>query len=177
MRVLGAILAGGASSRFGSDKAVALFEGRELIEHALDAMRPFADRMIVCGRNLAGRDSIADRPGPGLGPLGGLCAALAFGAENDFDVVLTAPCDTPVIPGDVFEALLAGKAGAFVANLPVLGAWPTALAPTLDRLLAAPGDRSVRNWARANGVAALDLPPIANINYPTDLIALGSSHG
>jgi molybdopterin-guanine dinucleotide biosynthesis protein A len=177
MRVLGAILAGGASSRFGSDKAVALFEGRELIGHALDAMRPHVERTIICGRELAGHDSIADRPSPGLGPLGGLCAALDFGACHSFDMVLTAPCDTPVIPALVFEALLARTAGAFVANLPVLGAWPTALARTLDRLLATPGDRSVRNWARANGIAALDLPPIANINYPTDLTALGSRDG
>ena len=177
MRVLGAILAGGASSRFGSDKAVALFEGRELIGHALDALAPYAERTIVCGRELAGHESIADRPSAGLGPLGGLCAALDFGAENGFDIVLTAPCDTPVIPSHVFDALLARTGGAFAAKLPVLGAWPTALAPTLDRLLAAPGDRSVRNWARANGIAALDLPPIANINYPTDLIALGSNRG
>ena len=177
MRVLGAILAGGASSRFGSDKAVALFEGRELIEHALEAMRPHVERTIVCGRELAGHDSIADRPSAGLGPLGGLCAALEFGASHGFEMVLTAPCDTPLIPAHVFDTLLAEKAGAFVANLPVLGAWPTALAPTHDRLLAAPGDRSVRNWARANGVAALDLPPIANINFPTDLVALGSGRG
>ena len=39
MRILGAVLAGGASARFGSDKAMAQFAGKPLIEHQAVAFR------------------------------------------------------------------------------------------------------------------------------------------
>jgi molybdopterin-guanine dinucleotide biosynthesis protein A len=35
VRILGSILAGGGSTRFGSDKALAQFAGRQLIEHVI----------------------------------------------------------------------------------------------------------------------------------------------
>ena len=38
MRVLGAILAGGQSRRFGSDKASASLDGKSLLDHVADAL-------------------------------------------------------------------------------------------------------------------------------------------
>ena len=47
--ILGAIMAGGAASRFGSDKALALFEGRPLIDHVAQALADQAAAVIVVG--------------------------------------------------------------------------------------------------------------------------------
>jgi molybdopterin-guanine dinucleotide biosynthesis protein A len=47
---LGAIIAGGKATRFGSDKAAALLNGRPLIEHVADGLREQVDALIVCGR-------------------------------------------------------------------------------------------------------------------------------
>lgn len=48
MTVAALVLAAGASSRFGSPKALALFEGRPLLEHVLDAVREAGiDEIVV----------------------------------------------------------------------------------------------------------------------------------
>ena len=43
MKLLGAILAGGRSSRFGSDKAFALLNGKPLIDHVIAALAAQTD--------------------------------------------------------------------------------------------------------------------------------------
>lgn len=168
MRLLGAVLAGGESRRFGSDKALALLEGRPLIEHAMAALARQAEAVILCGRE----GGVPDRPGPGLGPLGGINAAIHEAAARGCDAVLTCGCDVPLLPADLVERL---GAGGYVAEMPVIGLWPVTLAEGLDRHLAAGGDRSVRGWATAAGVPRVSLgEAIANLNTPGDLEALAA---
>ena len=101
MRLLGAILAGGRSSRFGSDKAVAVWQGRTLLDWATGALAPHVEATVICGRD----GGIADRPAGGLGPLAGINAALHLGAAAGFDAVLTLPCDTPTVEPALLDAL------------------------------------------------------------------------
>ena len=68
-RLLGAIVAGGRSRRFGSDKARATVEGRTLFDHVVGALSPQVADIVLCGRDWPGFDSLDDRPEPGLGPL------------------------------------------------------------------------------------------------------------
>ena len=129
-RVLGAVLVGGASSRFGSDKAAALWAGASLADHAAAAMAPFVAAVVRVG----GKAGIADLPHPGLGPLGGIAAALDHGARHGFESVLTIACDMPKVPDGLIEALLR-RAPSCCAEAPVLGHWPAALADELMRRL------------------------------------------
>lgn len=171
-RLLGAVLAGGRSSRFGSDKAMAPWQGRPLIEHAADALRPHVDALVVCGREHPGLASVPDRPAPGMGPLGGIAAALHRAGVGGFDAVLTIGCDTPLIPSELLTALLAAPGAAYAAGLPVMGRWPTILAAGLDAFLAQDRKHSIRSWAASVGAVELDFPDIPNINSPADLAAL-----
>ena len=50
MRILGAIIAGGTSSRFGSDKAAAVLHGRALLDHVVASMKCHVDTLVVVGR-------------------------------------------------------------------------------------------------------------------------------
>ena len=114
MRVLGAILAGGQARRFGSDKALALLAGRALIDHVAAALGPQVEALVVCGREHQGSTSVPDRPAAGLGPLGGLAGALHYAREHGYDAVVSAPCDTPLLPDDFggqVERLLAFTPG------------------------------------------------------------------
>jgi molybdopterin-guanine dinucleotide biosynthesis protein A len=172
--ILGAILAGGAARRFGSDKAMAPLRGRTLIDHVGDALEPWVDRVVVCGRNDGSSLTLPDRPAPGLGPLGGLAAALHFAEAHGFARVLTAPCDTPFIDPRVFETLTAANGPAFVESCPVIGIWPASLSHSLDDYLDRREDRAMRAWARCCGADALDLPAPINVNRPLDLEALGA---
>ena len=56
MRVLGAIIAGGQSRRFGSDKALAVIDGRPMIAHVTEALRPQVEMVAICGRDWPGLD-------------------------------------------------------------------------------------------------------------------------
>jgi len=167
--ILGAILAGGNAERFGSDKALALLRGRALIEHVAAALAPHVDAMVTCGRPYGDLPVIADLPRGGLGPLGGIAAALDHAARHGFDRVLTVPCDTPLLDPVLLGALRANDAPAIIAACPVIGIWPSRLAPDLVAWLSSTSDRSVHRWARSIGAAPLVHAAPTNINRVADL--------
>ncbi len=167
--ILGVVLSGGRSSRFGSNKADALLEGRALIEHVRALLAPHVDRTVVVGGD---RGDIPDLPRPGMGPLGGIAGALCHASDAGFASVLTIACDMPRLP-DGLLAALARELPSYCPDAPVLGHWPAATgAPLCVRIDAFP-DRSVRRWAQAIGALAIPAAvPIANINTPADLATL-----
>lgn len=168
MKLLGAIIAGGRSSRFGSDKAAALLNGRPLIEHVADGLRLQAGRLVVCGRSWPGLEDVPDRPMPELGPLGGLCGALHWASGHGFDAVLTAGCD--VLPIPVSLAARLGGGPACVAGQRLLGLWPVHLLPRLEAHLRSSGDRSVRRWVEISGAREIRIAAdLYNINTLADL--------
>ncbi len=169
MRILGAILAGGRSIRFGSDKAAALIGSRSLIEHAIEALAPQVSALVVCGRSWRGRTALADRPEAGLGPLGGLNAALHHAVEHGFDAVLSVPVDVFPLPPDLLLRF-AGKQAETLRRHHAIGLWSAGLAPALDRHLAA-GHRSIRSWIEVTGASSTDDAglDLRNINTPADL--------
>lgn len=173
MTVLGAVLAGGESRRFGSDKLAARLGERSLLDHAIAWVGSRTDAVVLCGRDVPGIASVADWPASGLGPLGGLAAALRLAAEQGHDAVLSIPGDTPVLPASLYDQLCAIGAPAFVRGCPVIGLWPASAAAGLSAWVQHGTDRSMRGWARTIDARALDLPePIVNVNFVTDLAAL-----
>jgi molybdopterin-guanine dinucleotide biosynthesis protein A len=165
-RVLGVVLAGGKSSRFGSDKALARIDGRTLLDRALAALEPQCQAVVVAGRD----DGLADRPHGGMGPLGGLCAALHHGAQHGFDAVLSIPVDGWDLPADLVGEL--SPAPAYVRDAPVIGLWPVSARGALDALLAEDTTHSLRAFAAriAARETRLSRQPV-NINTPADLAA------
>jgi molybdopterin-guanine dinucleotide biosynthesis protein A len=164
MRTLGAVLAGGRSSRFGSDKALALLGGRTLLDHAQAALAPLCDALVIVGRD----GGVADWPRPGMGPLGAIAGALDHAAAHGFGQLLTAPVDCVRLPGDL-RALLQ-PAPAFLASQPVIGLWPVAALGELRSMLDADDDLAVRAFARRVGARAVEsdfVPP--NVNSVADL--------
>jgi molybdenum cofactor guanylyltransferase len=168
-RLLGAVIAGGRSSRFGSDKAGALWQGKALIEHVVDALRPKVSDLVVCGRWHGDLPMLEDRPAADMGPLGGLNAALHHARAYGFDRVLVAGCDTPLLPEPLLDRLCASSDAALVAQLPIIGIWPSGLADALDAFLAEDRKHSIRAWAELAGAEAIDWPGLANVNVPGDL--------
>lgn len=165
MRILGAVLAGGESRRFGSDKAEALLDGKRLIDHAAASIAPFCETVVIVGRT----GGVQDNPAPGLGPLGGICGALTYGAEEGFEAVLTTACDVPDLP-ELLLSALAASPPAVAASLPVVGVWPTSLAGRLADYLESGSPRAMRAWCETAGATMVAWPePIRNINRPEDL--------
>ena len=172
MRVLGVVLAGGQSRRFGSDKALAEIAGRTLLDRAVATLARQVDTVVV-----AGRSDVADRPRAGMGPLGGLNGAMHHAAEHGFDAVLSIPVDGFDLPDDLIAEL--APAPSYAVDAPVIGLWPTAVRAELDAFLAQDQRHSMRDFAAQIGARAVSLSRLpVNINTPADLIAVKEhAHG
>ncbi len=132
-----------------------------------DALAAECDELVVCGRAWGGLTALADVPAPGLGPMGGLAAALGHAAQRGHDAVLCAPCDTPDLPAGLAARLAPGPAVADGQWL--IGLWPATLAARLQALLVAEGPISARRWVAVSEAALRPLPFVVNINRPGDL--------
>jgi molybdenum cofactor guanylyltransferase len=168
MRRLGAILAGGRSSRFGSDKAEFVVDGMVLLDHVATAMRPHVAQVAVIGRDWPGLVSIADYPATGLGPLGGVCGALRYAAAEGFDGVLLTGCDMLPLP---FDAILGKDTAMVIEEQPLIGWWPVSFAAPLAEWLGSPGNRSVYKWIDTIGAERISLSVrVHNLNTREDVI-------
>lgn len=165
---MGAILAGGQARRFGSDKAHALYLGKRMIDHVHDALSAQTREVVVCGRGQAEPASIPDLPEAGLGPLGGLNAALDYAGKAGFSHVLCAGVDAPNVPRDL-ATQLSGQGAAIAETQPVIGLWPVQLADDLGAFLNE-GGRALYGFAdRVKARRVAIHPPPLNINRPQDL--------
>lgn len=166
--MLGVVLAGGKSSRFGSDKALAEVAGRSLIAIAVDRLSGWCDEVVIAGREFGPARCIPDHPLPGLGPLGGLCAALRLAADEGHDLVLSCSVDCLDLPDDLPEQL--SPAPSCLAQQPVVGLWLTSASATLDAILESEGNHSMRRFAEAVGARLVETDwQAGNVNTPADL--------
>jgi molybdopterin-guanine dinucleotide biosynthesis protein A len=144
--------------------------GRTLLERAVAALTPLCREVIVTGRSEAPAPCVPDRPAPGLGPLGGICAALHHAQGRALDGVVTVPVDCLGFDDEVLAALLPGP--ACIASLPVAGVWPVGALPLVEAILAGPPPHSLRRLAGACGARAVTSShPLGNFNTPADLAA------
>jgi molybdenum cofactor cytidylyltransferase len=117
-RIAGLILAAGAATRFGSPKALAVLEGRPLLQHVLDAAAAtvLEPVVVVLGRAWAEieagirwrRENRVRNPDPGLGLASSLRIGLVTvaGLRPPVDAVVILLGDQPRVRPDVIAALL-----------------------------------------------------------------------
>jgi molybdenum cofactor guanylyltransferase len=97
MKVSGIVLAGGKSSRMGTDKASLMYHGKTLIQNALDILSPFCTEILISSNghehDALGYAVVADEI-PDIGTIGGIYSCLK---QIHHDVCVTLPCDTPFV--------------------------------------------------------------------------------
>ncbi|HEV2619663.1 MAG TPA: molybdenum cofactor guanylyltransferase [Acidobacteriaceae bacterium] len=91
------VLAGGRSSRMGSDKALLQLAGKPLIQHAVAKLHRLTANVRILSSNpaLAAYAPLLPDIHPGAGPIGGIEAALLH-STTDWNLIL--PVDVPFIP-------------------------------------------------------------------------------
>lgn len=146
VRCCGLLLTGGASSRFGSDKASARFEGATLAERAARVLEAVTEVAVEVGPGVSGLPSVRDG---GAGPLAAVAAGL--GAVRSDAPVLLLACDLPLV-GTELLGWLAGYpaagsvvplAGARLVPQPLCSRWSPAALGAVASLVAG-GERSLR---------------------------------
>lgn len=102
---VGFVLAGGQSTRMGADKALVSFGGRPLIAYALEVLRQAGLSASLAGARspLAAYALVIEDSEPGLGPLTGICAALASTSARR---AVFLPVDWPLLPASLIVFLL-----------------------------------------------------------------------
>jgi molybdopterin-guanine dinucleotide biosynthesis protein A len=161
----GILLVGGASTRFGSPKALASFGGETLAERGWRLLGEACAETIAVG----GREGLPfpTLPDPGTGPV----AAIAEGLRRAAcDVAVVIPVDMPLLTADALQRLARACREAAVAQD---GPLPCAVA---RRMLPAfeTQERRLRTVLAGLDTARVELETrlLANVNTPADLARL-----
>ncbi len=179
------ILAGGRATRMGGiDKGQILFQKKPLIAHVVARLIPQTDEILINAnraieayKTLGYRvlqDEIADY----AGPLAGMQLGLKYASCN---YVLTAPCDSPLLPLNLAERLQAAltKNNADIAivtshgnSYPVFCLCKKSVLPSLNNYLTRDG-RKVREWQESLNHVYVDFSDcddaFTNLNTQEDL--------
>lgn len=105
-KITGIILAGGKSSRMGTDKGFLTLNGKLFMQHCMDALKTLVDETIIVSNNtdydVFGLKRIEDTI-ENAGPLAGLYTGLKH-SKTDYNLVLS--CDVPLINSKVLNKLI-----------------------------------------------------------------------
>jgi molybdopterin-guanine dinucleotide biosynthesis protein A len=169
LRLSGVLLVGGASERFGSAKALAVFRGETLAARGRRLLEEACDEVLVVGK--AGDRlpfPVLDDGAESRAPIHGVIAGLRAARH---DVVVVLPVDVPLVTPAVLRAL--GEAGAVPSErIPLPGAYPRALLPELEQRVAA-GELSLRGANRTT--LAVDEELLVDADTPARLAELAES--
>jgi molybdopterin-guanine dinucleotide biosynthesis protein A len=110
--VTGIILAGGKSSRFGSDKSLFEFNGKKLIEYSIATLQPLCGQILLSTNEpekyaFTGLSAVSDTF-PGCGPVAGIHACIE---QSKTEHHLVIGCDLPWLDTRLFEFILQNSFG------------------------------------------------------------------
>ena len=169
----GVLLVGGASRRFGSPKALALFDGETLAERAYRTLAAAFESVLVVGK---ARDAlplpfpVVDDGSDLRAAIVGVAAGLRL-ATTEISVFL--PTDMPFVTPELLVRLAGAAKAADVAvpqTGPLPGAYRRSALPVLERRIAA-GDLALHHALAEleTSVVGGNLEALRNVNTPEDL--------
>jgi len=102
----GVIMAGGKSSRMGSDKGLLPFRGKLLIQYSIDLLKSFCSELLISTQNEEyaqfGIPLVKDEI-PDCGPIGGIHSALKASKNN---YIVAIGCDMPFVTTSTIQLLM-----------------------------------------------------------------------
>ena len=188
MKIIGAIIAGGKSSRMEArEKAFLELGGKSILSHLIERFGPQVDQLVINANGEPARFSefglvvIPDVLTSLTTPLAGLHASLQFAQKAKAEVLVSVPSDTPFLPPDLVSKFLEKTvaSGAAIASSGgqdhyIIGAWKTELLDDLERAIANDNLFRVKDWAHKVSAQKVEWPthpfdPLFNVNTPEDL--------
>ncbi len=186
--ILGVILAGGKSKRFGQDKSEVKLGDKTLIEHTLQKIKSKFSKIIIVSNSKILKDCtiIKDCIDGQLGPLVAVLSAMKWIKKNNFSYnwIATFPCDTPFFNISIIDEFIKvskqnNSLLYFVKSKEkrhnIFGLWSLQLIEILEKDIIENNYRKVEKWANKVGVKTINvsydnLDPFFNINTKEDLI-------
>lgn len=188
----GVLLAGGLARRMGGgDKALRQVGGKSILARVIGALQPQCAGLVLNANGdparLAefGLPVVADDVPGFKGPLAGILAGLDWIAAHrpDVEFALSAPTDTPFLPGDLVARLQHSQeqndaeiacASSGGGVHPVVALWPVGIRQDLRHALVEEDLRKIDRFFARYRLAIADWPiepfdPFFNANEPEDL--------
>ena len=163
------LLVGGSSTRFGSPKALAVYDGETLAERAWRLLGEACDERIAVGKGELELPFEVLHDGTDVrAPIAGVVAGLQAAQH---EVVVAVPVDVPLLTAASVHALAAACRDAAVPpSGPLPGAYRRRALPALERALA-DGRLSLRDALQELDVATVELDEreLTNVNTPGDV--------
>ena len=188
--ILGVVLAGGKSKRFGDDKTTAKLGNKSLLDHTIEKIEKKFDEILIISNNekhisikknvFSTKDLIEGH----LGPLVGVLSAMEWIKKHkkNYNWIATFPCDTPFFdenlvdkimncPKNSSKKLFFLKSGNRMHN--IFGLWSLELKDILLEDINK-GHRKVEEWANKVGSEIIEINDendynFLNINTKEDL--------
>ena len=188
-KILGVVLAGGKSQRFGEDKSQVKLHGKILIDYILtEIIDQFNEILIVTNNHIkfnnSHKISVTKDVIEGQGPLGGVLTAMKWIKNNNknYKWISTFPSDTPFFTKRELKVFyenidIEKDKLFFIKNKNtrhnIFGLWSLDLLNKLELDLKK-GERKVEVWANSVDVKIVDVDfdekdPFFNINTKEDL--------
>ena len=188
-KILGVVLAGGKSQRFGQDKSQAKLNDKILIDYILsEIIDEFEEILIVTNASInymkSKKISIINDFKEGLGPLGGILSAMKWIKKHNkkYEWISSFPSDTPFFTKKelkfFYESIQIKKNKLFFIKSNetrhnIFGLWSLELINQLETDLLK-GERKIEDWANSVGVNTINIEhknkdPFFNINTKEDL--------
>jgi len=185
--ILGVVLAGGKSKRFGEDKSTIKLNDKTLIEHTLDKIKSKLNKIIIVSNDkvLKNYITINDCIDGQLGPLVGVLSAMKWIKDNNYSYnwIITFPCDTPFFNISIIDKFVEVSklndsllyfAKSEEKRHNIFGLWSLKLIETLEMDIVKNNHRKVEKWADKIGVKTINIfyeevDPFFNINTKEDL--------
>ena len=165
----GVLLVGGASTRFGSPKALAEIDGETFAARGRRVLAEACDEVLVVGKAGELPFEVIDDGAGVRAPIAGVVAGLQSAAN---DVCVFLPVDCIRVTPDVIRALGDACRDAAVPQTgPLPGAWAKSALPLLERRLAE-GPLALYRTYDALDVAELQVEPslLVDVDTPGELL-------
>jgi molybdopterin-guanine dinucleotide biosynthesis protein A len=179
--MLGVVLAGGLSTRYGSPKALATVGGRRIVDRAAAAVLEAAECVVAIANDpeIARAVGIPARPDvhAGLGALGGIHSALIWAAEEGRAGALVVACDMPFVSVPLLRRMLtlapaadvvAPESGGRRGIEPLCACYATSCLPAIDAAIAR-GDTRVISFHDGVRVERIALEEVRTFGEPATL--------
>ena len=187
--ILGVVLAGGKSQRFGQDKSQVKLQNKLLIDYILEEIvDEFKEVLIIANEQIkfmqSQNISVTKDFKSGVGPLGGVLTAMKWIKENNkhYKWISTFPSDTPFFTKKelkyFYKKIEINESKLFFIKSKdtrhnIFGLWSVSLIEKLEADIMK-GERKVEIWANSIGVKTVNIDykkpdPFFNINTKADL--------
>jgi len=182
MKTTGIIIAGGKSSRIGTDKAFISYNNKMLIEYAISVIKPIADTIIISSNTpeKIKKFKVITDIYKNIGPVAGLYSCLKA-SQTDVNIVI--PCDTPQLTTALYKQMLSEfqkykNLDAVVPRLPdgkvepLIAVYSKKILPEIEKSIAVDDYKLVNLLSKINTkyVDITDIEQFKNINTPADLL-------